>query len=339
MAAGSGGTVSHAGTSGKSGAGTAAGAGGEIDESSGGEAGMISAAAGEGGVSSLGGNGGVSGGGLGGGSNSGGQSGSGGSVAVGGSAGSAAICGGANLKTDTLNCGTCGNDCTASANIGHPELVTCKGGTCSVPDAACASGKRHCTSVTTDVCETNITTVVNCGDCGIKCDSTQVCSAGQCLLKDGNPCGTKTDCQSNACTTFYLDADGDGHGTAASAKAVCGTTPPAGYVASKDDCCDVGSDAASIFPGQTAFFTSQTTSCSRGWDYNCDNTAELQYGYLLRTECVPLGECGPANTLMWSGTSIPACGESSTQSLCLGFAAGDTSCATAPQGSFVQGCH
>ncbi len=262
----------------------------------------------------LGGIGGMSMGGAGG---HGGQSSQGGGGASAGGTGGAAPCGGANLKTDPTNCGTCGNDCTASVNIAHPELVTCKSGVCAIPDGACATGKRHCTSVTTDVCETNITTVANCGDCGIKCDSTQVCSAGQCLLKDGNPCGTKADCQSNVCTTFYQDADGDKHGTASVAKAVCGTTAPAGYVASNDDCCDTGADAASIFPGQAAYFGQATTSCNKGFDYNCANGAELQDAQLISVDCYPGDDCASVNNNMWDTTTLPACGTMAPQRACV----------------------
>lgn len=134
-----------------------------------------------------------------------------------------------------------------------------------------------------------------------------------CLVKDGYPCTTNGECQSDKCSAFYLDADRHSHGSAATAKSVCGSTPPAGYVTSKDDCCDTGGDAGNIFPGQTAWFTSPATSCGKGWDCNCNNNVELEIG-ALTSACNPnpIGACpqGPA----WNQGTVPACGASGSGS-------------------------
>jgi hypothetical protein len=135
--------------------------------------------------------------------------------------------------------------------------------------------------------------------------------------------------------------DGDTHGAASGPKSVCGTKAPAGYVTSNDDCCDVGSDAANIFPGQTKWFTSMAASCGKGWDYNCDNNIELEITQLADA-CVPNpgGYCpvGP----QWQATSIPACGVSGSTNNCFqpaGTPPGTQYCITNPPGPQTQGCH
>jgi hypothetical protein len=167
------------------------------------------------------------------------------------------------------------------------------------------------------------------------CTSSQTCSSGNCLTKDGYDCVNASECASNTCNTFYADQDGDTHGAAGSPKQVCGISAPAGYVTSKDDCCDVGGDAGNIFPGQPKFFTSQATSCNKGWDYNCSNNIEQE---ITQTACDPnpAGLC-PAGYFWYSG-GVPACGNSGSRSNCLELGA-VSYCGTSMPASYTQGCH
>jgi hypothetical protein len=167
--------------------------------------------------------------------------------------------------------------------------------------------------------------------------------SGACLLEDGQTCVKPTDCASNACTTFYVDADGDGHGAASGATRVCGTTAPPGYVTSNDDCCDVGAGAANIHPGQTAWFTSAATACSVGWDYNCDGNIEQEVTQ-LSSACTPnpVGMC-PDYPQWYGATSIPGCGASGSENVCISpggaGSSGNSFCASSQPATSTQGCH
>jgi hypothetical protein len=163
--------------------------------------------------------------------------------------------------------------------------------------------------------------------------------SGNCLLKDGYDCASPGECASNTCSTFYIDADGDLHGAASGPKKVCGTSPPAGYVTNNDDCCAVGGDAAKIFPGQTAWFTSATTSCGKGWDYNCSGNIEKQITALLNNcNPNPAGIC-PAGPAWYNTTTVPDCAGGGQESTCIQPAPSASFCASSQPMPMTQGCH
>jgi hypothetical protein len=77
--------------------------------------------------------------------------------------------------SDPLNCGTCGNDCTALPNV--LPAITCSGGHCDV-SGACVPSFGHCTTSESDGCETNLTTAATCGACSTACTAPTVyCTA------------------------------------------------------------------------------------------------------------------------------------------------------------------
>jgi hypothetical protein len=237
---------------------------------------------------------------------------------------------GNNCVADT-DANNCGDKCVACTTNDPNATPKCNAGTCSYP---CNTGYRFCGGQCVPNDDPN-----NCGACGVVCGATKTCKTGSCLLKDGYDCANAAECLSGSCSTFFVDADGDKHGAASGPKKVCGKTAPAGYVTSNDDCCDVGSDAGNIFPGQTLWFTSQAKSCSKGWDYNCSNNIEKEITNLM-ADCKRTtinGNRCPVG-LAWSGSTVPDCSGSGNHQSCIDSGAASF-CASSPPVNKVQGCH
>lgn len=237
----------------------------------------------------------------------------------------------ARCESDT-DVDNCGSTCKVCETADPHATAQCKAGSCSYP---CNGGYQACGGT----CVSN-NDPKNCGGCGNVCASSQSCVSGDCLIKDGYDCVAPGDCVSGTCGTFYVDADGDTHGAASGPKKVCGSTPPAGYVTSKDDCCDVGGDAASIFPGQTKWFLQATTSCSKGWDYDCSSNVEKQYPNLISKVCSVMGGCTSSSA--WTDSAVPDCSFSGSLSPgCIGKADTGTGMICIVVNAFAtpQGCH
>jgi hypothetical protein len=85
-----------------------------------------------------------------------------------------------NLKTDSKNCGSCGNVCPVPAN----GTATCNNGVCGV---ACGSGYTACSGACVDMQSDNN----HCGNCDTVCTTAQKCCSGVCVnyLSDTNNCG------------------------------------------------------------------------------------------------------------------------------------------------------
>jgi hypothetical protein len=182
--------------------------------------------------------------------------------------------------------------------------------------------------------------------CGVVCKAGNYCSANVCtpVKADGEVCANACECQSGACTQFFVDADGDGHGSTV-AKSICGTTATANLSKTNDDCCD-GDPAA--FPGQTAFFTTARLKCG-GFDYNCSSANEAQYPAAAGS-CATNGNiCSaltppscPSAGYGWSTAKLPGCGGSGTLVYCppvLKTCRFGTVCGAPSSSTVVQGCH
>lgn len=82
------------------------------------------------------------------------------------------------IRNNTANCGNCGLVCTApNANM------TCNSGVCFL--LSCSAGFANCNSITSDGCETNVSSDVNnCNGCGVVCatrpNTTKSCTNGVC---------------------------------------------------------------------------------------------------------------------------------------------------------------
>ena len=117
----------------------------------------------------------------------------------------------ADLRSDPVNCGACGNACGPS--------MLCTNGTCQL---TCAGGASACSGSCVNLQTDN----ANCGRCGQACAAGQVCSLGRCSLT----------CAASLATCGGGDAGADAGGTQRCADlstdnnncGACGTLCPAG---------------------------------------------------------------------------------------------------------------
>ena len=84
-------------------------------------------------------------------------------------------------RSSTANCGSCGNNCAMHANV---QSASCGSGVCNY---TCKNGFGNCTSAAG--CETPLTTLTDCGGCGVSCARTNgsaSCGTGTCTLSGCN---------------------------------------------------------------------------------------------------------------------------------------------------------
>lgn len=78
-------------------------------------------------------------------------------------------------SNNITNCGGCGANCRTLPGV-DIDRVTCARGTCVLADA-CLAGRGDCDRLTTNGCETDLTTPSACGRCGVSCsEPTPVCA-------------------------------------------------------------------------------------------------------------------------------------------------------------------
>lgn len=91
-----------------------------------------------------------------------------------------------NVRDDPENCGKCSVTCASAF---------CSGGTCTSVD--CPSGFADCNGEEADRCETDLSTIEDCGSCGVRCSDVNgeaSCTARGCVI---------------ACSDGYDDCDDD----------------------------------------------------------------------------------------------------------------------------------
>jgi hypothetical protein len=238
-----------------------------------------------------------------------------------------------NPQSDSQNCGACGKVCGAgqSCSAGACVNQVANGGTCQSNGqcvsgncsntTCCAAGQTGCSGACVDLSTSN----AHCGACsGTVCTpGAQQCSGGRCLLADGQPCSSASQCLSGVCPQFYLDGDGDGYPVQANPRGYCNTNTPPGvtYMPARSDgkwdCCDVD---LTVNPGVTDYFT--YPNATYGWDWNCSGALEKQPIDIVscvpdptNTFCVgsttqgtPSGDCG-------SSYGVPSCTQTSSSPL------------------------
>ncbi|MEM9194292.1 MAG: putative metal-binding motif-containing protein [Myxococcota bacterium] len=196
------------------------------------------------------------------------------------------------------------------------------------------------------------------GACGEDCDDTDANTyTGAEELCDGvdNNCDGTPD---EANTTWYVDCDGDGYASDTNGAAMgctrpapvsgCGWTTTRPIDTSNTDCHDGNMN---VFPGQTRFFSTGYTRTTGGssFDYDCDGTAERQYGCQSGTNCngpgcssrvlgfkFGLSYC-TMSTLAGTVVPVPPCGVSAPLVRCFG-SFGATSCTPLDSLSSAQRC-
>ena len=101
-------------------------------------------------------------------------------------------------------------------------------------------------------------------------------SISACKVVDGASCSSNADCGSGHCLTYYVDADGDGFGTASSAK-FCNdlnAAPPPRYAAYTGDCCDLDNGANPGFSSSTYL---EFPDACYSFDWNCNGVVAPQH--------------------------------------------------------------
>ena len=180
-----------------------------------------------------------------------------------------------NTLTD---CGGCGTVC----DLAHAS-ETCTSGTCTL--SSCDPGWGNCDGVSSNGCERSLTTLTDCGSCGVACNlpnASASCATGTCLLDTCDPLfGDCDGLNSNGCET-PLNTPTDCGG--------CGVT------------CDFPHASESCASGTCTMGT-----CDPGWA-NCDGIAEngCETPINTLTNC---GGCGIA-------CDLPNAGESCASGTC-----------------------
>jgi hypothetical protein len=86
------------------------------------------------------------------------------------------------LNTDMLNCGACGTECKTFLPNAKGSL--CTNGQCVI--SQCKTDYGDCNKGLSDGCEINLNIDANnCGTCGNKCPSGQVCYGKKCSIPIG----------------------------------------------------------------------------------------------------------------------------------------------------------
>ncbi len=179
------------------------------------------------------------------------------------------------LASSPSNCGSCGSVCSYAHASALCSASSCQMGTCS-------PGYGDCTGGAADGCETALTTVTNCGACGVGCSNghgSTACTSGSCAPScaagwancDGNP--------NNGCETSL---------TAATSCGSCG-----------NDCTAIYSHAA----GTCAAGACQLGTCNAGYG-NCDGSAATGCETDVQTSAANCSSCGNACT---NGNGSTAC--------------------------------
>ncbi len=184
---------------------------------------------------------------------------------------------GFDLQTDPLNCGTCGNACSATNG-----MASCSAGSCSV---GCDTGFGDCNGDPTDGCETDLqSTATDCGTCGNACsfaNASASCASGACSI--------------GACDTGFDDCNAD---PTDGCEASLSTTTDCGSCGMS---CTVANGTPSCTSGSCAIDT-----CDAGFD---DCNGDVTDG--CETSLDTLTDCGTCGTSCDVTNGTPSCASGS----------------------------
>jgi hypothetical protein len=217
--------------------------------------------------------------------------------------GTACTDGNACTQTDTCQSGTC----SGAAPVVCAALDQCHSpGTCATATGACsnpvigtgvfttyyrdfdADGHGN-PAVTTQSCSQPAGYVTSSNDCDDNAASVHPGATEVCDGLDNN-CNGAID--ENLYATYYLDADGDGYGNAATSISAC--TKPSGYVANNTDCND---GSATTHPG--------AAEVCNNVDDNCNGVAdEGNPGGAVACSTGLQGNCSAGTTSCFGGSIV-----------------------------------
>jgi hypothetical protein len=172
-----------------------------------------------------------------------------------------------------VNCGTCGTIC----NLAN-ATEACTAGACAI--ASCSSGWANCDANPVNGCETQATTLTNCGGCGVPCardHAAESCGSGTCAL--------------GACDPGWGNCDGND---------LNGCETPLNTLTSCGGCgigCAIPNAGASCATGSCAL-----TTCTVGYG-NCDGG--LANG--CETALTTLANCGGCGAVCARANAAESC--------------------------------
>ncbi|MSP59943.1 MAG: hypothetical protein EXR72_06310 [Myxococcales bacterium] len=204
------------------------------------------------------------------------------------------------LAVSAGNCGACGTSCMAVAN----GMPACMGGMCTA--GTCNKGFADCDMDDKTGCETDVTTVKDCGACGTVCaavaNGSAACTAGKCA----SACNVGfDDCDLDAKNGCEIDTGSDGKNCGA-----CGTV--CGAVANGSSTCTKGACVA---------------TCSAGYA-DCDKDPKNGCEINTNTDLNNCGACAAKCGAVANGVSGCAAGKCAVASCNGNFADCDKDAAT-----------
>jgi hypothetical protein len=222
--------------------------------------------------------------------------------------------GGCETPINTLqNCGGCNNVC----DVTNANSATCNGMKCSY---TCKAGFADCQMVGADIdgCETDITTVMNCGGCGNVCNLNNAtgatCSNGKCAytckpgFADCNMMGANTDgCETDLTTPANCGGCGKACDTVNSNGATCN-----GMGCSYASCKPGHADCNMMAPDYDGCETPTNTTSNCGGCGNVCNVANANSASCNGTSCSYVCKANFADCVM-VGANTDGCETSTAQ--------------------------